>query len=334
MTNRYTRREWLLTTLASAAVWPRLTSAHPAAPQLDATRKTMQGAFMILSTPYTETKAVDWDDLAAQVDFLEARGIQGLVWPQLSSDYDFLSKAERLRGMEVLAEAAHGKSAALVLGVQADDTAGMLEMVQHAERLSPDAVIAMPPRTASSLDEFRTYFRALGEATERPIFVQTTGGANIEPTVEFLMELAREFPHCAYIKEEWEPVAARVRTLIEHRPDPIARVFTATYGLGWPYQMRLGVDGVMTGGTMYAEVYARLWALYLDREWDEIRDLFGKLLLMLNLDGQIPGVRQYILAKRGIFKTRATRRGDYTFSPEAVAEIDHRFDALKPYLQS
>ena len=32
-----------------------------------------------------------------------------------------------------------------------------------------------------------------------------------------------------------------MRALVAHRPDPIKPVFTATYGLGWPYHMRLGV---------------------------------------------------------------------------------------------
>jgi dihydrodipicolinate synthase/N-acetylneuraminate lyase len=288
---------------------------------------------MILSTPYTRTGAVDYEDLAGQVDFLDPRGVHGYVWPQLSSDYAYLSKPEKLRGMEVLADAVRGKSGALVLGVQADDTAGMLEMVGHAESLAPDGLIAMPPKQASTLDDVRRYFHALCEATERPIFVQTTGGADIEPTVDFLVDLARRYPHCAYVKEEWEPVAPRIRELIAHRPDPIRRVFTATYGLGWPYHMRLGVDGVMTGGTMYAEVYVRLWDLYLERRLDEARDVFGKLLLILNLDGQIPGIRQYVLQRRGIFKTMVSRRGDYTFTAEAKAEIEHRLEVLRPYMR-
>ncbi len=208
--------------------------------------------------PYTRSGDVDYEDLAGQVGFLARRGLHGCVWPQLSSDYAYLSKAEKLRGMEVVADAVHGASGALVLGVQVENTAGMLEMVRPAETLAPDALIAMPPTEASSLDDFGRYFRALCEATEHPIFIQTTGGADIEPTIDFILDLARAYPHCAYVKEEWQPVEPRMRALVAHRPDPIKRVFTATYGLGWPYHMRLGVDGVMTGGTMYAEVYAKL----------------------------------------------------------------------------
>ena len=87
----------------------------------------MSGTFMILSTPYTESNEVHHEDLAAQIDFVDLCGVDGLVWPQNSSEQRYLSKDERLRGMETIAAAARGRRQALVFGVQADDTEGMLE---------------------------------------------------------------------------------------------------------------------------------------------------------------------------------------------------------------
>ena len=53
---------------------------------------------------------------------------------------------------------------------------------------------------------------------------------------------------------------------------------------------------------------------------------------MLNLDERVPGVRPYILKKRGIFKTTVTRETEYALTPEAIAEIEYNFAGLKPYL--
>ena len=78
----------------------------------------MAGAFMILHTPFTESKAVDWDDLVREVEFVDRCGAQGIVWPQGSSSVASLTRDERLRGMEVLAKAVQGRKTALVLGVQ------------------------------------------------------------------------------------------------------------------------------------------------------------------------------------------------------------------------
>ena len=129
--------------------------------------------------------------------------------------------------------------------------------------------------------------------------MQTSGGApDIVPTVEFLVSLAREFPQCGYVKEEHAPVQERMLALAEHRPNPIKTILGANFGRAWVYEMRLGTDGVMTGGVMYADIYAGMWDLHQQGRHDEVRDLNGKLLQMLNLDNLIPGVRLYVLRKR------------------------------------
>lgn len=306
----------------------------PARHLFAATENRMRGALMILSTPYTEAGEVDYEDLAKEVQFCARCGVQGLVWPQNSSEQRYLSQEERIRGFEVLAEANRGTGMVLVLGVQAEDTAGMLEYAAIAEGLEPDGMIAIPPTTAQSLSDIRDYYAALCEITERPIFVQTSGGPDIELTIDFLVALAREFPQCGYIKEEYGRVHERMLALQEYQPDPIRSIFGATLGRGWLYEMRIGTDGVMTGGAMYADVYARMWQLYEQGDEAGLRDCYARLLLIQNLDNLIPGVRLYVMQKRGIFKTTRSRRGDYSFSPQQIAEIEYRFEALKPYLIS
>ncbi len=292
----------------------------------------MRGAFMILSTPYDERGEVDYDDLAREVEFCQQAGVQGMVWPQNSSEQRYLSEAERRKGFEVLADANRNSSVALVLGVQAEDTQGMLDYARIAENLEPDGMIAIPPQSANSLEDIRDYYAALCEVTNRPVFVQTSGGPDIELTIEFLVSLAREFPQCGYIKEEYGRVQERMLALQEHQPNPIRSVLGATFGRGWLYEMRLGTDGVMTGGAMYADVYAKLWEFYQQGDTESLRDCYSRLLLVQNLDTLIPGVRLYIMQSRGIFKTTKSRRGEYRFNAQQIAEIEYRFEALQPYL--
>ena len=70
--------------------------------------------------------------------------------------------------------------------------------------------------------------------------------------------------------------------------------------------------------------------LHLAGKRDEVREVFSKLLLMTNLERHIPGVKYYLMKKRGVFKTTVSRRGGYTYTPEAAAEIDHSFAARRP----
>ena len=331
-----TSRRDFLATLTATAVAAHLKDGLTAA-------KPLRGAFMILHTPFTSDGMVDWEDLGREVAFVDRAGCQGIVWPQGSSSVSTLTKDERLRGMEVLAKAVQGRKVALVLGVQGRDTAEMLEYAARAEALAPDAVIAMPPTGATSLDDYRGYFRALARGAKRPVILQTSGGArNLVPPVDLIVELAREFPNCGYVKEESEPVLERMRQELRQRP-PMRGVLGASFGIGWLYEMRLGLDGVITGNAMYADLMARMWDLHTRGKADELRDAYSRFLLMRNLDEQVPGTSLYVMKKRGIFKTTVTRAGApvpgqpqkvnrIDLPQDAIDEIEYRFAALKPYL--
>jgi dihydrodipicolinate synthase/N-acetylneuraminate lyase len=298
-----------------------------------AASKPLRGIFIILATPYTENKAMDYEDLAAEVDFMDRCGVHGMVWPQMASEYTRLTREDRFRGMEVLARAAKGKRPALVLGVQGPNVDAALDYARHAEELGPDALIAIPPTEVHSLDDFHEYYRALGRVAKRPFFIQTTGGAKgIVPEVSLLLELAKEFPHFGYIKEEYVPVVQRMSELAAHRP-AVKGVFSGNAGIDLLYEMRLGFDGTMPGAP-YADLYAQVWDLYHGGEQQKARELFGKLLLMINVDAQIPGARQYMMKRRGVFKTTASRQLDVKLSPEAIQEIEFNFEALRPYLRA
>src|SRR5947207_13486823 len=137
----------------------------------------------------------------------------------------------------------------------------MLEFAEKAESLAPDALIAMPPYEGKSLDEYRDYYRALGRATRRPVFIQTTGGAkNIDPPVDFIVELAREFPHLGYVKAELEPLFDRMQMLIRNKP-AIKAVFSGMDGVSLTYEMRFGSDGSMPAASL-TDINVQVWNLY------------------------------------------------------------------------
>ena len=324
----YTRREMLAVAGLAVAVRPRLQAASG---------KSLRGVFPIVATPYTRTGAVDFEDLEREVAFLDRSGSHGIVWPQLASGYRGLTKEERLRGMETLSRAAKGKRPALVLGVQAANKTAMLEFAEKAESLAPDALIAMPPYEGKSLDEYRDYYRALARATRRPVFIQTTGGAKgIDPPVDFIVELAREFPHLAYIKEELEPLFTRMKTLIRHKPT-IKAVFSGMDGVSMTYEMRFGSDGTMPAASL-ADIHAQVWDLYQAGQKDKARDVFGAFLLMRNAMREFPNLTPYLLMRRGVFKNAATRGPggklvEVRPEPDEVKEIDYTFEAVRPLLK-
>ena len=77
-----TRRQFL-GCAAAVSLYPRFSFAAP---------KPLRGIFIILATPYTENKAMDYEDLAAEVEFMDRCGVHGMVWPQMASEYTRLTR--------------------------------------------------------------------------------------------------------------------------------------------------------------------------------------------------------------------------------------------------
>lgn len=324
-TSAVSRRSFLAVAGAGGGGWPRPAGAAPGKP--------LRGIFIIMSTPYTAARAVDYEDLAHETEFLERCRVHGIVWPQLASEYYELTMEERMRGMEVLAKAARGRAPALVLGVQGANLNEAMRYLRHAEKLDPDALIAIPPREAKSPEDYREYWSALAGATRRPLFMQTTGGAKgINPSTDMLIELSAKYPNLGYIKEEVHPIVERMKELAQARPK-VKAIFSGGGGRGMLYEARLGMDGTMPGAS-YADLYPQIWEAYQAGRHAEAREIFPKLLLMLNCDEQVPGTRQYIMKKRGVFKTTVSRLGDVRYTSQAIDEIEFCWEACKPHLRA
>ncbi len=312
----------------------------------------VQGPFLILSTPFTEAGAVDFEVLANEARYVDWCGCPGMIWPQSGDSVDLLTTEEKLEGMEVLAEASRSLRTGLCLGVQGKDTAEMLAFAEHAEKLAPTAIISRPPDSGTTEDDLRQYWHALAAVTKRPVILQTTGGVAYKgpvPSPELLIELGKDFANFGYVKEEAGAVIFRMRTLLAARP-PIRRVFGARGGLGWLYELRLGAEGLITERAIYADVLTRIWELHRSgADPAAMRDAYSKFLLMTNLSTTHPGdslrgIQLYLWKKRGVFRNMISRSygpdgtvpdapilSKLELSEEEIAEIEYRFEALKPY---
>ncbi len=253
-----------------------------------------------------------------------------------------MSKDERLHGMTVIAEACRPLKVASILGVQGANIAEMLDYARHAEVLAPDAVIAMPPSAPEmqTVEGFHAYFAALAKAVRRPVVLQTSiPGVRdpLAPPIDLILRLAREYPNLAYVKEELPPLVARMKEEVKHR-DLLKGVFGASGGDGLLYEMRLGLEGEMTGQGAYGDVMVAMYDLYRRGRLPAATDAYSKWLLMRNCEAKIPGTQRYIFVKRGVFKSAAARPGatgammGHDLSADAIAEIELRYAMLKPWL--
>ena len=298
----------------------------------EATRKPMRGIFPIMQTPFTGSGALDLPVLAKQVRFLDHSGVHGMVWPQLASEYSTLTRDERIAGAETLVAAGRGLRPTIVIGVQADATAQAVNYARHATGLGADALIALPPPKEEDEGRLLAYYKAIGEASALPLFIQAVG----KMSVEFIVQMSKEIPTLRYIKDESGPVHSRITRFRALAPE--LNSFTGFHGKTLYEEMVRGSAGTMPAAG-FGDLYASAWDLYHEGKRREAAEFCARALLLISSmeTWGLPALK-YVLHLRGVFpnwKVRgdgAARGGEFdSYAQQAIREM---LEALQPFLRA
>jgi len=331
MKHSISRRDFLLQTTAGAAACCALFESGRAD---SAPAGNFHGIFAILQTPFNQNDEVNWDDLAREVSFCIRVGDHGLVWPQLAGEFYLLTEEERTRGAEVILRAA-ARRTKVVIGVQAPSGALALKFAQHAEAHGADALIALPPYLGSvGLESAASYYHTLAQGVKLPIFIQNSGApwGPALPT-EFVINMARQNPQFAYIKEEVAPVARRISEYA--RSGVMKGIFTGSAGRNLLDELSHGAAGTMPA-CQFTDVYVQVFELASQNKMAEARSIFEKLLPMINLE-EIYGLAfmKEVLVRRGVFTTPKLRgAAGGGLDDLDKRELDEWWKELAPYLKA
>ena len=282
----------------------------------------VRGAYPILTTPYLADGSVDYDSLVKEAEWVDAAGVDGIIWPQSDDSIDLLTTDEKMRGMSALAERSAAFSARLCLGVQGRGTEEMLALARHGEALAARhcrriVFISRPGDDCRTQEDLECYYEALAAVAKRPVIIQTYNGDKCPaPTVELLVRLATRHPAVyGWIKEEVRDgleANRRMKDELAARP-PLKTVFSAWGGWQWLYQARrLGSEGVISERAALAPMLAEIWRLMEAKDATGALDAaYARYLLAINLMQTVPGdLRGYQLVffkEKGVFKTTVSR---------------------------
>ena len=281
--------------------------------------KRWRGVFTIPCTPFDDQGALDVDSLRREVRFCVDAGASGVVAPVNASEFWTLSDEERKLVMRVVVEEVQG-CIPVVLGVAGSADPHAVMFATHAQAIGADAVIAMPPyvRVVSQQDTFE-YYRALSAAITIPIFIQNhdaPAGTRLSP--EACARLVNDLPHVDYINEETFPPGHAITAELRLCGPKLKGVMGGVAGRYVLDEHRRGACGTMPACEM-TDVASAVWSLLDAGEERRARDLFNRLLPVLNYEAVVPGVYKAILRRRGIIKSDYLR----THHGNPLDESDH-----------
>lgn len=294
-----------------------------------------RGVFAIPVTPFDDQGQLDRTSLERLVDFCVESGASGLVAPVNASEFSTLADDERDQVVNTLVTRAAGRIP-VVIGVSAGSPQWAAALARRAEQAGADAVMAMPPvvRTARE-EEIIEHFGIIAHAISVPIFVQNYPepvGTPMSPAC--LVKIAREVSQVQYIKEEVSPSVHRISEVLASVGQDLQGIMGGVAGRFMIPEFHRGACGVMPACEV-VDVHAAVWAALENGEESHARDIFMKLLPLLNYESAF-GTSLYkeVLRRRGVIRSSYRRipRGP-ALDAHDQAEVDILLRALSEHFR-
>ena len=167
------------------------------------------------------------------------------------------------------------------------------------------------------------YYKAIGAATDLPLFVQTIG----DMPVDLVVEMYKAIPTMRVVKDEAGDPLKRV-TELRAKTDGKLAIFAGKGVRQMMDEMRLGFTGFCPTVGM-ADVFQQAWELYEAGKLRESFDMFGRIQAF----STFAGADAYVMVARGIFKedtkSRPTPGMGSVARARAQPAAGHRLTTIK-----
>ncbi|MCE8023192.1 dihydrodipicolinate synthase family protein [Billgrantia aerodenitrificans] len=159
------------------------------------------GIWTPVVTPFAGDNSIQFDVLGKVIDTLIDQGVHGLIIGGTTGEYYALSKDDRKRVFDYVADHAKGRIP-LMAGINATTTEESLELGQYAKASGFDALlVAAPYYCQPTQEELLAHIRAVDDALDLPIMLYNFPDRTGVPMSLELIQALRDRPNIQAIKE-------------------------------------------------------------------------------------------------------------------------------------
>jgi len=283
--------------------------------------RTLNGVLPILPTIFSPSGAIDETGTRRVLEYIIGAGARGVVFPGLASEYDTLSREERLHMTRLIGEWV-GKRAPFIVGASADSTEDAIAFAAAGAQAGATAAMVLTPKVfATDPAGMRDFYRAVHRGSGIDIMLQNAPAPmGIGLPLDKVAELARAVDGIRYVKEEAPPSGQRITKLTELAGDSLLAVFG---GAGARYvidELTRGAKGTMPACEI-TELHVAMFDHFRRKDETGARDLFERTLPLLNMQAVFRWrLTKAVLQRRGLI--------DSTFVRAPGPELD-RYDQIE-----
>ncbi|MGH2407169.1 MAG: dihydrodipicolinate synthase family protein [Candidatus Limnocylindrales bacterium] len=289
----------------------------------------LRGVWNIVPTPFADDGQLDEASIGTLVDFVAARGVDGMTILGVLGEAARVSDAERERIIATTIEAAAGRLPVCV-GVTHAATDRAVAYARDAQARGAHSVMLAPPALTRPNDAaLRRHYFAVAEAVDLPIVVQDHPASSAAwMSVEFLASLAAESTHCRVFKLEEEPSPPKIRRLLAANPDLV--VLGGLGGLMLYEELRAGAAGTMTGFG-YPEILVDIVRRFGAGDLTGAREAFYRACPLIRFENQpllnLP-IRKLVYQRRGAIASARVRAPGAALDAGTIADLDELLAAM------
>jgi 4-hydroxy-tetrahydrodipicolinate synthase len=268
----------------------------------------LSGVLPILPTIFDESGTIDEAGTRRVLDYVVASGARGLVFPGLASEYDMLSRDERLHLTRLIGEWLDGR-VPFIVGASAAGTEDAVAYAVAGSKAGAAAAMILTPKVfAEDPAGMQDFYRDVHSGSGIDIMLQNAPAPmGIGLPLEKVAELARAVAGIRYVKEEAPPSGQRITRLMHLAGDSLLAVFG---GAGSRYlidELTRGARGTMPACEI-TELHVAMFEQFERGNEDGARDLFERTLPLLSMQAIFRWrVTKAVLRRRGLIGSAFVR---------------------------
>jgi 4-hydroxy-tetrahydrodipicolinate synthase len=284
---------------------------------------TLRGVLPVLPTIFTASGAIDEAGTHRVVEYILRAGAHGIVFPGLASEYDTLSREERLHMTRLIGEWIGGR-VPFVVGASASTLDDALAFAAAgAEAGATAAMILTPKQYADDPKAMQDWYRAIHAGSGIDIMLQNAPPPmGIGLPLGKVAELARAVDGIRYVKEEAPPSGQRITRLTELTGDSLLAVYGGAGGRYVIDELARGAKGTMPACEI-TELHVAMFERYQRGDEAGARDLFERTLPLLNMQAIFRWrLTKEVLRRRGLIGSTFVRAPGPELDRYDRAELD------------
>lgn len=289
----------------------------------------IKGTLPVLATPFTSGGQVDHAGLKRVVGYVLAAGADGVVFPGVASEFNFLTTEERNAALDIVTEALDGQLPVIVgaSATSADEAAKLA--AAGAERGAGAAMVMAPAAVGQAVPDLVAFFEAVGEGGGQPLILQNAPppvGAGLP--VEAILDVVSRVSIIHYIKEETLPCGQRITRLLEGAPSSLSGVIGGAGGRYIVDELNRGAIGTMPACEL-TEAHAAIVRTHQAGDRVTARRIYDRILPLLNFQAVFRmAMTKATLKRRGLIASEHVRAAGPTLDCQDREELAIMLDSV------